>query len=189
MLIETHGNKFAAIDFELNGGRAGIDEPLQVGICVYDETLTPTGDVFDELLRPGRLLNAEAAAVHGLTENQLRSAPAPDRVADMLFDWFDSLRLLPGKRLIPIAHNWAVECATLYAWLGYGATHSVFHVVPRCSLSLASGLRDAGVSFPQGVGLSALCNQFNVTNDNPHNALSDAKATAEIYKIMVNALA
>ena len=44
----------------------------------------------------------------------------------------------------------------------------------------------AGEKLPfNKVGLGSLCNKFNVTNESPHDALSDALAEAEVYRAMV----
>jgi DNA polymerase III epsilon subunit-like protein len=54
------------------------------------------------------------------------------------------------------------------------------------ALSMNDRAAFAGQKLPfNKVGLASLCNRFHVTNENPHDALSDALAEAEVYRAMI----
>lgn len=181
MQIETYGSYFAAVDFELTGGEIGIDAPVQFGCAIFDASLRFTGQTFNERIRPTRPVNDRAAAIHGLTTEVLATAPPDDLVADQFGEWVEWLAIPHGKRLIAVAHNWPVECVTLYQWLGQRRVHDIFGFVARDTMTLAASLRDAGLPI-KSVALPALCRQFGIVYDNPHDALADAIATGEVYE-------
>ena len=65
-----------------------------------------------------------------------------DRVADWLFDWFETLKLPFKKCLVPLAHNWAFESSFLKAWLGVEQTDLIFHSHARDGMLYAISLND-----------------------------------------------
>jgi DNA polymerase III epsilon subunit-like protein len=129
--------------------------------------------------------------IHGLNlDDLIDSAPSQERAADLLTEWFESLKLPVGMKLVPLAHNWTFEYGFLKAWIGQKALDYIFHFHPRDAMVYALALNDRigltgrPVLF-ESVSLSNLCSVFKVENPKPHDALHDALAEAEVYRAML----
>lgn len=195
-LVHLNGNLMVAIDFETTGSVAGHHEIIQIGVVPLNADLRPS-----EHLRPGywniapkhpERAQREATAIHGLDLAELvLNAPCSEKVADLLVEWFEALDLPVGKKLTPIAHNWAFESSFGKAWLGDKLFNHIFHFHPRDSMTYALSLKDraafAGEPVPfDHVGLGPLCKHFGITNARPHDALCDAVAEAEVYRALLH---
>lgn len=188
-MVGLHGNLLAAVDLETTGERPGYHEIVQIGVVTVTAAGGP-GAAFESLIRPlyPWRQDPQAARVHGLTLRQLERAADPQLVADTLSEWHERLNLPIGKRLVPLAHNWAFESSFLSAWLGVDLLRDLFHPHARDSMLLALSIRDGALlrglpdPFPKGVGLGALCRQFGITNRKPHDALEDAVASIAVYR-------
>ena len=194
-LIHLNGNLLAAIDFETTGRRPGYHEVIQIAIVPLDSEIRPLAGVrpFYTNIRPRHLERQEkdARRVHHLNmEDLLLHAPESDRVADLLVEWFQRLELPQGRVIVPLVQNWAFESAYLKAWLGPDMVDSMFHSHARDPMLLAVMMNDLatfrGEELPfNRVGLGSLCNRLGVVNTNPHDALADCLATAEVYRAMM----
>jgi DNA polymerase III epsilon subunit-like protein len=194
-LVHLNGNMLASLDFETSGRRPGYHEVIQIAVVPLDSDLKPRTDVrpFYMNVAPNHPERADprSTAVHRLDINDLvLHAPSQAKVADLLVEWWERLDLPVGKCLVPLAHNWAFESSFLKAWLGVDLADQLFHSHARDAMSLALSMNDraafAGEPAPfNRVGLSSLCNRFQVHNSNPHDALCDALAEAEVYRAMI----
>jgi DNA polymerase III epsilon subunit-like protein len=194
-MVHMNGNLMAAIDFETTGGRAGYHEIIQVAVVPLDADLRPNQELrpFYHNIAPKHPERAEkeASVVHGLDLADLMlNAPSSEKVADLLLDWFEGLDLPNLKRLVPLAHNWAFEAGFGKAWLGNKLFEHIFHWHARDGMAFALSLKDraafAGEEDPFSfVGLGALCKRFGIVNENPHDALCDAVAEAEVYRALL----
>jgi DNA polymerase III epsilon subunit-like protein len=187
-----NGNVLAAIDFETTGTRPGYHEPIQIAVVPLNSDVRPLEGVrpFYMNIRPLYPDRAERAATarHGLDVKELAAtALHPERVADLLIEWWENLELPFLKSLVPLAHNWAFENGFLKAWLGEELTDRLFFSHARDAMTYALSLNDksfvAGEKAPfNKVSLTSLCNVFGVVNERPHDALSDSLAEAEVYR-------
>lgn len=194
-LVHVNGNLLASIDFETTGARAGYHEIIQLAVVPLNADMRPCCDLrpFYHNIAPEHPERAEhdATRVHGLDlADLMMNAPSSQKVADLLVDWFENLDLPQAKRLVPVAHNWAFESSFGKAWLGDDLFNHIFHWHARDGMLLALSLNDraafAGESAPFSmVGLKSLCKKFGIVNENPHDALSDALAEAEVYRALV----
>lgn len=194
-LVALNGNLLASIDLETTGRRPNRHEIIQIAVVPLDSDIRPLKDVrpFYHNIRPLHPERAEreASQIHGLKlEDLILHAPHPGKVADLLREWWERLDLPAGRTLVPLAHNWVFESAFLTAWLGIDEKQTLFHSHARDAFLLALSMNDraafAGEKLPfNKVGLGSLCNKFHVTNETPHDALSDALAEAEVYRTMV----
>ena len=190
-----YGNVLAAIDFETTGNEPGYHEIIQVAVVPLDSQLNPHPDMrpFYSNVAPEYPERAEKEAeeTHNLDLNKLiLEAPSKDRVAQMLHEWFVKLDLPISKRLVPLAQNWSFESGFLNEWLGIHLKEEIFHHAVRDPMINASFWNDRmvfhGEKHPfNRIGLLSLCNILGVTNENPHDALSDAIATAHVYRAML----
>ena len=91
---------------------------------------------------------------------------------------------------MPLAHNWAFESSFLKAWLGVQMVDQLFHSHARDSMLYAIAMNDKAqfrgepVLFNR-VGLGSMCAKLNITNINPHDALADCLAEAEVYRALM----
>jgi DNA polymerase III epsilon subunit-like protein len=185
----------AAVDVETTGRMPGYHEIIQVGVQPLDSDFNPLKNVlpFNMNIAPEFIERAEkeATTVHGLNLEELqRTAMSKERVADLFGEWVQRLDLPFRKSMVPLAHNWAFEAGFLKAWLGMELFNEYFHPHPRDSMLFAISLNDRAsyrgdvLIFPT-VSLTALCKQFNIVNLNAHDALADAIAEAQLYRILM----
>jgi DNA polymerase III epsilon subunit-like protein len=186
----------AAIDFETTGLIAGWHEIIQIAVVPLDADLRPNKDIrpFYQNLAPKFPERQElggAGTIHGLDLNNLiLNAPSSEKVADLLVDWWERLDLPAQKCLVPLAHNWAFESSFGKAWLGDALFNEMFHSHARDGMLLAGSLNDraafAGEPVPYAlVGLISLAEHFGIVHDNPHDALNDCVAEAEVYRSLL----
>jgi DNA polymerase III epsilon subunit-like protein len=194
-LVHLNGNVLVSIDLETTGLQAGYHEPIQIAALPLDADLRPLEGVrpFYTNIRPLYPERAESLTkhVHKLDLNELiLHAPEPDRVADRFYEWFQKLDLPQSKNLVPLAHNWSFEFSFLRAWLGFDLQNEMFHGHVRDAMQFASNLNDRAAfrGEPQpfsSLSLTALCELLKIENQNPHDALADAIAEAELYRTML----
>jgi DNA polymerase III epsilon subunit-like protein len=187
-----NGDLMCVIDLECTGNRAGYHEPVQIAILPIDADCNPHEGISPFYVNvqpqyPARA-DSEAGAVHKLNmQDLLLHGIHPDKVADLIVEWVHDLDLPFNRRVVPLAHNWQYESSFLKAWLGDQQVAELFSPHPRDTMLIALSYNDRaffrGNKVPfNKVGLPALCRHFSVVNENPHDALSDCIATAEVYK-------
>jgi DNA polymerase III epsilon subunit-like protein len=190
-----YGNVLAAVDVETSGRRAGYHEIIQIAILPLDADIRPLKGVrpFYTTVQPMHPKRADpnSTKVHNINIDELvLHAPDPGRVQDMLMEWWHKLDLPVGKCLVPLAHSYPFENSFLKAWLGVDLYGEIFHSHARDAMTYALSINDRfsfrGLKPPFSyVGLKSLCKHFKVHNDNPHDALADCIAEAEVYRAML----
>lgn len=191
-MVHMNANMVAAVDLETTGRRAGYHEIIQIAIVPLDSEFKPNplAEPFIRYIAPKYKNRQERQSgfVHGLSlDDLILSAPSSEQVEKYLMEWFEKLDLPFKKAIIPLAHNWAFESAFLKAWLGVDRVDELFHFHPRDSMVTAIAANDRaafrGEKVPfEAVGLKPLCKHFKIINENPHDALSDCLAEAEVYR-------
>lgn len=193
--VHLTGHMLAAVDVETTGRDPFRHEIIQIGIQPLDSNCNPIPEItpFYHNIKPEYPERAEpkATAVHKLDIDYL-CTHAPDKwqVADWLDEWWTNLNLPYRKTLIPLAQNWQYEAAFLKGWLGVESFSQFFHGYARDTMLTAIFINDLcyakgqEIPFPS-VNLEALCNRFGVVNENPHDALADARAEGEVYKHLI----
>lgn len=132
--------------------------------------LAPDGAVvaeFDTLVNPGRAV--DATEIHGITDAMLRHAPPFAEVAGEL------AALLEGA--VVVAHNVLFDVGFLRLEFQL-AGHTLPPVAALCTAQLTRLL------YPDTeCKLTECCRRFGIPHDQPHTALSDARATARLLTI------
>ena len=192
-------NQMVVVDLETTGTLPNYHEIIQIAVVPLTPDLVPCKthkpfyidmapehpDRQEAIARKKTKLNAEELATTGISQ---------ERAADLFEDWVTKLDLPAGKRLIPLAHNWAFEKSFLVPWLGLERFNSLWYIHPRDTMLLAAGLNDMAawnaqdIPFPR-LALKAMCDISGIDIINAHNALSDALATAKLYRWMLGQFA
>lgn len=162
---------FVAIDFET----AHSHHICSVGIvCVENGTVV---DEYSALIRPpDNYYNLQCTNVHGLTAEHTENAPTFDKI------YPEIKKRLKGK--VVVAHNESFDRTTLQKTMNdYGLDYSELELPDRwaCTLKI---YRSKGFS---PAGLEACCEKLCI-DLNHHEALSDARACAELYRRYLNLL-
>ena len=147
---------------------------IEIG-CVELANRRPTGRHWHRYLRPGRVVDAAALAVHGITNEFLESQPAFADVAD------EFLAFVEGAELV--IHNAEFDIGFLDAELAAAgrSTRISEHCRVACSLTLARRMHPG-----QRNSLDALCKRYGIDNSGRdlHGALLDARILADVYLAM-----
>jgi DNA polymerase-3 subunit epsilon len=136
----------------------------------------PSGQTFHRYLNPERDVPAEAAAIHGITADQLKDKPLFAEIADDLLDFIADAPL--------VAHNAMFDLGFLNAELERAGKTLVARERLIDTLLLARR-KHPGVSNR----LDDLCQRYGIDNSRrtKHGALLDAELLAEVYLELIGA--
>ena len=147
---------------------------IEIG-CVELRHRRPTGQNWHRYLRPGRVVEPDALAVHGITNEFLESQPAFAEVMDEFLAFVDGAEL--------VIHNAEFDVGFLDAELAAAgrATRIADHCRVCDTLALARRMHPG-----QRNNLDALCKRYGVDNSGRdlHGALLDARILADVYLAM-----
>jgi DNA polymerase-3 subunit epsilon len=163
------GTRLLVLDTETTGLDPGLGHELVEVACVALDGGEP-GETWSTLVRPGRSIPPDAAAVHGITDAMVRDAPGPPAVAAELE------RRCAGLTLV--FHNAAFDLPFLALLMRRGGRPPLQHAVVD-TLGLARGLFDQG-----GNSLGALAARFGLPAEAQHRALGDALTTARLLQVL-----
>lgn len=194
-MVHLNGSLIAAIDYETLGRRAGYHDIVQMAVVPLNSDLRPYEGIrpFYTTMRPTHpeRVERQAMRVHGLDlDHLLMHAPEPGRVQDLLLEWYEKLELPFGKKLVPLAHNWAFEKGFTEAWLGADLMETLFYGTARDSMLVAGYINDKEAMsgntppFPM-LGLKSMALKFGIINEKPHDAYHDSITEAEVYRTLV----
>jgi len=136
----------------------------------------PTGNHFHEYINPEREVEAEALAVHGISNEFLQDKPVFKDLIDRFVDYIDGAEL--------IIHNAPFDVGFL--------NHEFKLVSPKYNkiakyCTVFDTLKFAREKHPgQRNSLDALCKRYDINNSDRvlHGALLDAKILADLYLVM-----
>ena len=155
----------AVFDVETTGFRARDNSIVEIAIKRFSSTGILLGE-YESLVNPFRDVGPEE--VHKLTKWHVRDAPSFETIAGDIIEMF--------RGAIMVAHNVRFD----HSFLKEEMTRANLKMglVPRlCTLELS---RDA---FPhlRKHSLAQVCKAAHISNDDPHTAMGDVNATAELY--------
>jgi DNA polymerase-3 subunit epsilon len=142
---------------------------VEIG-CLELVNRCETGNVFHVYLNPDRPMPAEAAAVHGLTDDFLADKPRFEQVVDDFLDFVGDSQL--------VAHNAGFDMGFLNAELKRIGKPPIWAERATDTLAIAR------TKFPGAThSLDALCTRFGIDRSMRqfHGALLDAQLLAQVY--------
>jgi len=173
--------KLAFIDIETTGTNPTKHEIIEIGcIIVKQEGRTIEKiEEFDIKVKPERIEDAEEQALRINKYNE----------ADWLFavDLKQALRTLAEKTdgAIVVGQNVTFDwCFLEFAYRARGIEWPVMYFpLDTKSIAYAKFYDDENM---KNYSLRELCEHFRIPNENAHTALSDARATFEVYKKLLS---
>lgn len=162
----------------MNEGAGGVHighRVIEIG-CIELVNRRPTGRTYHVYIKPDRLVDPEAIAVHGITDEFLQDKPIFSQIVD------EFLTFIRGAELV--AHNASFDISFLdheFRLLNKGLPNTQEICKITDSLAIAKKL------FPgKRNNLDVLCNRYGIDNSHRtlHGALLDAEILADVYLYM-----
>lgn len=188
---------YVVLDCETTGLDPERHQLWQCGAVVLDSRLREA-DARVWGARPYMLdhFDLDALEINGLEPAELLRLPDYRAAAVQCTAW---LMLYthgggPSRRIKPltvIAQNWPFDRAFLGDWLGDEVMRTCFHRHYRDTAVLAGAINDFHIARGKpapfaSLSLGALADTLGVMLVNSHNALCDARATAEVYRRLLD---
>ena len=164
------GERVVVVDTETTGMSPAAGHVLvEVAVVVVEDGAI--GATWSSLVRPGRPIPPDAAAVHGITDAMVAGAPTPAEVAA-------ELRRRCGEDIIAF-HNGPFDLPFVTAMLRAAGQPPLGNPVVD-TLGLARGFTGEG-----GNSLQALRARYALPIEPAHRALGDALTTARLLLALV----
>jgi len=144
---------------------------IEIG-CVEMERRRLTGRTYHQYIKPDHEIDAEAMAVHGITNEFLADKPKFNSIAQEFLDFVSGAEL--------IIHNAAFDIGFLDAELSRnGINVKIRNVCPVIDSLLVARKKHPG----QKNNLDALCKRYGIDNTHRelHGALLDSEILADVY--------
>jgi ATP-dependent DNA helicase DinG len=164
--------KYAIVDLEATSGNLKENRMIQIGIVIVDNL--EIVDSFSCEVNPGVEVTDYISELTGITNEQLRQSPHFRDVALQVSDYLEDA--------IFVAHNVKFDYQLLSKEF---KSVGIDWLAPRIDT-----VELAELAFPtlEKYGVEALSRELGIAHDNPHQALSDAQATAMIFIEMIKKL-
>ena len=156
------------IDTETTGIERKVDRIVEIG-CVEINNWLPTGKPFHKYVNPTHPVHREAFAVHGLSNEFLKTKPTFKRVVNQFLAFIGDARL--------VAHNAPFDLGMINDELDRLD-------MPPLQNEIVDTLELAKAKRPRGRHtLDGLCSAFNIDTSRRklHGALLDAELLSEVY--------
>lgn len=157
---------FVALDLETTGFDAEQDQVIEIAAVKFQGKKII--DTFDTLVNPGRPIPPIISHITNIHDEDLQGAPSFEDISEKLVQFI-------GNHPI-VGHNIPFDVGFLNQ-KGLSLTNTLYD-----TLHLASILLPGIASF----SLDTLTRTLKIQHENRHRALSDTKATQELFSILVD---
>jgi DNA polymerase-3 subunit epsilon len=157
--------RFTIVDIETTGGSLVYHRVVEIALVVVENGIVV--EEFQSLVQPEMHIPLNVQLIHGISDQMVENAP-------LFSDLIPEIDRLMGGSIF-VAHSAAFDFGFLkaeYQRLGLPFVHKKL-----CTVKLGRKLEPGLSSY----SLANLCKVFKINNLQAHRALSDAKATAEIF--------
>jgi DNA polymerase-3 subunit epsilon len=163
---------WVCLDTETTGRDAAVDRVIEVGAVVIE-----AGQVVSRqswLIDPGCPIPAEASAVHGISDDDVRGAPPFEQVAGEL------LTVLEGR--LPLAYNAEFDRGFLFAEFARAAVDGQAAPALRDEVTWLDPLDWARelLKDQKSRALGEVCARLGITLEQAHRASADAEAAGQV---------
>jgi DNA polymerase III epsilon subunit family exonuclease len=163
---------YAVFDCETTGTTPSRDEIVSLAVIRLDADGVETG-TFARVVRPSRAIPAEATAVHGISDEDVASAPRFAEIAPELLEF--------TARAVFVAHNARFDLAMLqHAFRAAGIDYRPAAVA--CTLDALRLLEPLAPDHR----LESICERRGISLVHAHDAPSDASATAGLLRLLLD---
>ncbi|OGC89311.1 MAG: hypothetical protein A2W25_13425 [candidate division Zixibacteria bacterium RBG_16_53_22] len=168
-------DSFIAIDLETTGLDPSTCEIIELGAARFVEGAAKESCA--KLVKPSGFLPQEITNLTGISNEMVSQAPAIEQVIGRYLSLFDGAPWVVG-------HNVDFDLSFLKKYL----TKKKFALLEAKALDTAVLAR---ILFPRlsRYSLSSLVSRFNIKRARSHRAHDDARATAEVYLVLISHLA
>lgn len=148
---------------------------IEIG-CVELINRRFTGNNFHVYINPQRIIDAEAVAVHGITNERLKDEPVFAQIAKAFFDYIQGAEL--------VIHNAAFDVGFINH--EFSLLRPALPPVEQYCTILDTLLLAREMHPGQKNNLDALCRRYDINNSHRtlHGALLDAEILADVYLMM-----
>ncbi|HEY9041777.1 MAG TPA: DNA polymerase III subunit epsilon [Rheinheimera sp.] len=148
---------------------------IEIG-CVELINRRFTGNNFHVYINPERIIDAEAVAVHGITNERLAHEPKFREIAKSFYDYIQGAEL--------VIHNAAFDVGFINH--EFAMLHPVLPPVEQYCTILDTLMLARELHPGQKNNLDALCRRYDINNSHRtlHGALLDAEILADVYLLM-----
>jgi hypothetical protein len=176
-----------------------VHEIIQIALVPLDSNIEPRRDVLPlEILitprHPERVQHGAFVATKGLLDRAIHHGVDPEDAKSILTEWKENklgLTYTPSgiqKKIIPLGHNYvSFDKQFIGKWLGDEWYEDLFHYECRDTFITRQFIVDwcemncEDQTFNRS-SLGSMCAKAGVTQLMKHDALSDALATANLYR-------
>ena len=171
-------HNLAFIDIETTGINVLKHELIEIGCVLTDHNLKVI-DEFEIKIKPEHIENADPIA---LKINRYNEKDWERAVSEK-----EAMKILNKKvkDCTMVGQNVAFDSGFLeYVFAKNNLVNTMhYHKLDTISIAWAKLHKDESVEH---FSLREMCKRFDIINENPHSALSDARATYELYKKLMN---
>lgn len=177
--------EFVALDFETTGLNPQKDEIISIGLVPFTLSRIRCRESAHWIINPNRPLNEESVVIHGITDSEVENAP------DLLNILGQVLNALAGK--IVVVHYQHIERSFMNQALLSRLDEGIhFPLIDTMAIESAIQQRDCGGWLnrlrgirPGSVRLAKARQRYGLPVYQPHHALTDALATAELLQAQI----
>jgi DNA polymerase-3 subunit epsilon len=172
--------RYVVFDLETTGLSLTYDRVVSVGAFRVVDGRIVLGELFNELVNPGRGISLNSIKIHGIVPDMVAKAkPAAEA--------FDDFLTFIGVDIL-VAHHASFDLhfvnKVIRPRYGFGLQNLVLDTLPLCRAFIFPPHRyPYGIHFKQGeASLDAVAKHFGISIYQRHTAIGDALATAMVFQ-------
>ncbi|WP_318516946.1 3'-5' exonuclease [Photobacterium leiognathi] len=177
--------EFVALDFETTGLNANKDDIISVGLVPFTIHRIHCKQSQHWVVKPKSKLDEESVIIHGITHSDVQTAPDLRRILESVLD------ALAGK--VVVVHYKAIERQFMDKALHVRLNEGIqFPVVDTLAIEAQiQAQQNSGFwarlkgKKPGSVRLGKCRSRYGLPTYQPHHALTDALATAELLQAQI----